>query len=456
MQRVPVSSLVSVPGATVTVAGFVQRVRSMKHMVFVVLRDRTGDVQVAHERVVGSSAGAPAGAATGVAAGVDVVGHDPLAAALEGLRPGSAVAVTGRVVVDPSIRRGGVEVVAQAVDVAGPALERIPIDPESAADLRMDHRWLDLRRPESLLVFEVQTAAEHAMRRYWIERGFLEIHTPKLMAAASESGAELFRLPYFGGEATLAQSPQFYKQMAIAAGFERVFEIGPVFRANPSFTSRHDTEFTSVDVEMAWTHSHEDVMRFEEEWLAFVLADLAVRFGDRVRAAFGAEIRVPELPFPRVTLAEAHTIAARETGRPPRLGEDLDPESERAVGAWARRERGHDFVFVTDWPAAIRPFYHMRSAADPATARGFDLLWKGVEVTSGAQREHRGDVLLAQVRERGIAEGPIEDYLRSFRHGCPPHGGFGFGLSRMLMVLLDRPHVREVTFLHRSPTRLRP
>lgn len=433
MQRIPMSQVSSRAGETVTVAGFVKSVRDQKRMQFVVVEDREGAVQVSHER-----------AGEG----------DALAAAISSVPLGSAVAVTGEVVADPRIRFGGVEIRARSIDVAGPAAAPSPIDAESAQDLRMDFRWIDLRRPESRLVFEVQTAAEHAMRTFLTARGFLEIHSPKLMAAASESGAELFKLPYFGGEATLAQSPQFYKQMAMAAGFERVFEIGPVFRANPSFTSRHDTEFTSVDVEVAWISSHDDVMRLEEEWLAFVIGEIAARFGARVRETFGAEIRVPELPFPRMTLAEAASALAGGPGV--REDGDLDPEGERRLAEIVRRERGHDFVFVTDYPAALRPFYHMRSAADPALTRSFDLLWKGVEVTSGAQREHRPERLVAQIREKGLAVEPLADYVEFFRYGCPPHGGYGFGLSRMLMVLLDRPNVREVTYLFRGPGRLRP
>jgi aspartyl/asparaginyl-tRNA synthetase len=431
MQRIPVSQVRPHAGRTVAIAGFVRAVRIQKRMQFVVVADRSGSVQISHAR-----------------RGDD----DALAATIAALTPGTAVAVTGEVVVDARIRAGGVELRAASID-AGTAAAPLPVDAASSPDLRLDHRWLDLRRPEQLLVFEVQTAAEHAMRRFWIERGFLEIHSPKLMAAASESGAELFRLPYFGGEATLAQSPQFYKQMAIAAGFERVFEIGPVFRANPSFTSRHDTEFTSVDVEVAWIESHEDVMRLEEEWLAFVLGEVAAQFGERVRETFGVEVCVPALPFPRVTLAEAHAllggVGVREDG-------DLEPEGERRLCETVRRERGHEFVFVTDYPAALRPFYHMRSEADPACAQGFDLLWNGVEVTSGAQREHRPERLLAHIRERGLDEGPLAGYVDFFRYGCPPHGGFGFGLSRMLMVMLGRPNVREVTFLPRGPNRLRP
>lgn len=432
MQRLPVSQVLSRAGSDVCVAGFVQSVRDQKRMQFLVIADRSGSVQVTHER-----------------SGAD----DALAAAIAALTPGTAVLVRGHAVADAKIRLGGIEVRARTVEPAGPAAEPSPIDADSSADLRMDHRFLDLRRPENRLVFEVQTAIEAAMRRFWSDRGFLEIHSPKLMAAASESGAEVFRLPYFGGEATLAQSPQFYKQMAMAAGFERVFEIGPVFRANPSFTSRHDTEFTSVDVEMAWIDSHEDVMRFEEEWLSFVLDEAARALGSRVRATLGVEIRAPTTPFPRMTLAEAHSALGGVGVRP---DGDLEPEGERRLGEIVRREHDHEFVFITGYPSALRPFYAMRAGDGSDLTRGFDLLWNGVEVTSGGQREHRPDRLLAQVREKGLAEGPLADYLAFFRHGCPPHGGFGLGLSRVLMVLLARQHVREVTYLHRSPSRLRP
>jgi aspartyl-tRNA synthetase len=435
MQRHSISEIRNHAGRVVTVAGFVQSVRHQKRMQFVVVADRSGVVQFTHERRGDS---------------------DALAATIAAIAPASAVAVTGEVVVDPKIRLGGVEIRAHAVDVAGPCESPVPIDATSSADLRMDWRFLDLRRPENALIFEIQTAAEHAMRRFWIERGFIEIHSPKLMAAASESGAELFTLPYFGRTATLAQSPQFYKQMAMAAGFERVFEIGPVFRANPSFTSRHDTEFTSVDVETAWIDSHEDVMRLEEEWLSFVIGELVDHFATRVHDAFGVRIRVPTVPFPRMTLAQAHAALASVGHATSRADGDLDPESERRLSQIVREERGHDFVFVTDYPAKIRPFYHMRSRTDPSLTRSFDLLWNGVEVTSGAQREHRPERLVAQIREKGLALEPLADYVAFFRHGCPPHGGYGFGLSRMLMVLLGLPNVREATFLHRGPARLRP
>jgi aspartyl-tRNA synthetase len=323
-------------------------------------------------------------------------------------------------------------------------------------DQRLDWRYLDLRRPDRRLMFEVQTTVEHAMREFWQRERFVEIHTPKLMGSASESGAELFRVDYFDRNAYLAQSPQFYKQMAMAAGFGRVFEIGPVFRANPSFTSRHDTEFTSVDMEIAWIDSHEDVMTLEEAWLAHVFAVVIAAHGPAIRDAFGNELTVPALPFPRMSLEQAKVLLRARGHEPPGAGHDLDPASERALSEAVKSEQGHEFVFVTDYPTALRPFYHMRHPEDPGLTRSFDLLWRGIEITTGAQREHRHERLLAQAREKGVETGPIEYYLDFFRYGAPPHGGLGFGLSRLLMQMLAQENVREVTFLYRGPHRLTP
>jgi len=313
-----------------------------------------------------------------------------------------------------------------------------------------------LRRPDRRLIFEVQTTAEAAMREFWHKEGFIEIHTPKLMSSASESGAELFKVEYFDGDAYLSQSPQFYKQMAMAAGFGKVFEIGPVFRANPSFTSRHDTEFTSVDVEISWIDSYEDVMSFEERWLAHVLAAVKLQHGEAIEETFGTELIVPTVPFPRVTLEDAKAMLRDAGHEPPGVGHDLDPPSERALSALIKEQNGHEFTFVTDYPTTVRPFYHMRHAEDQTLTRSFDLLWRGIELTTGAQREHRYEQLLAQAEDKKVDVGPIQYYLNFFRFGAPPHGGFGFGLTRLLMQMLGQENVREVTFLYRGPHRLAP
>jgi len=436
MERTLVRDLPQAVGRTVVVKGWVQTVRDQKRAQFVIVRDHTGLIQAYHEKDP----------------------NDPLTAAVSSLTVESAVEVTGKLVANEAVKLNGMEIVLEDLKVVSraPALPP-PISPDSSLDLRLDWRFLDLRRPAARLIFEVQTTAEHAMRQYWIDHGFLEIHSPKLMATASESGAELFRLDYFGGVAYLAQSPQYYKQMAMAAGFDRVFEIGPVFRANPSLTSRHDTEFTSVDMEMSWIDSEEDVMGFLEGWMRHVLSVVAAKHGEDILKHYGVEVTVPTVPFPRVTMAEARAILAkRGYTPPPESGEDLDPEGERQLHAHIKAETGHEFVFVTAYPVSVRPFYHMRNPEHPELTKSFDLLWKGLEITTGAQREHRYDILVEQAREKGLSLEPLRYYLDFFRFGCPPHGGFGFGLTRMLMALLGVRNVREVTYLHRGINRLTP
>jgi aspartyl-tRNA synthetase len=422
-------------GEQVTVRGWVNAVRDQKRMQFVIVRDETGLVQMVLAK------------------------EDPpseLNERVSTLAAETALSLTGTAVADERVKLGGLEVRLEAMKVDSAAEPELPIAPDSALDKRIDWRYLDLRHPERRLIFEVQTTVEHAMREYWRKEGFMELHSPKFMGSASESGAELFKVEYFDRQAYLAQSPQFYKQMAMAAGFGKVFEVGPVFRANPSFTSRHDTEFTSVDVEIAWIDSHEDVMDFEERWLAHVLAVVKDVHGEQIERTFGAQLTVPTLPFPRVSLAEAKEIL-RDLGHAvPGAGHDLDPPSERALSALIEETEGHEFTFVIDYPTTVRPFYHMRHAHDDTLTKSFDLLWRGLELTTGAQREHRYEQLMAQAYDKGVDPDPIQYYLDFFRFGAPPHGGFGFGLTRLLMQMLAQDNVREVTFLYRGPHRLEP
>jgi nondiscriminating aspartyl-tRNA synthetase len=433
--RTLISELREKVGERVRIRGWVQAVRDQKRMQFLVIRDETGLAQVVLPKEEEPS---------------------ELNEAVSALTVESAVTITGTAIADERVKLGGLEVRLEELEVDSLAEPELPIAPDSALDKRIDWRFLDLRRPDRRLIFEVQTTAEHAMREYWRRESFIELHTPKFMGSASESGAELFKVEYFDGVAYLAQSPQFYKQMAMAAGFGRVFEVGPVFRANPSFTSRHDTEFTSVDVEIAWIDSYEDVMAFEEAWLAHVLARVKETHGESIEATFDTEVVVPSVPFPRVTLEHAKELLREHGHEAPGPEDDLDPPSERALSAIVKEQHGHEFVFVTDYPTTVRPFYHMRHADRPNLTKSFDLLWRGIELTTGAQREHRYRQLLAQAEDKRVDVGPIEYYLNFFRFGAPPHGGFGFGLTRLLMQLLGQENVREVTFLYRGPHRLEP
>jgi aspartyl/asparaginyl-tRNA synthetase len=446
MIRTPIAGLrarlYDTAGETVTIAGWAQALRLQRAMQFVIVRDHTGTVQVTHRR----DASAPESKA--------------LEKLIDGLTAESAIRVTGRVVDNPVVSLGGLEIVPETVTVENLAAAPLPIDDRTGPEGRLDWRFLDVRRhPRARLVFEVQTTVERAMREFAYSHGCTEMHTPKLMGTASESGAEAFEVGYFGRPAYLAQSPQFYKQMAIAAGIDRVFEIGPVFRAEPSFTSRHATEFTGVDVELAWIDSVQDVMAFEERMLAHVLAAVAAAHGAAIKEHFGSEVVVPAVPFPRVTHAGALALSRTSRGDSPgdsTPGTDLDPAGERAVSADVLARTGHEFVFVTDYPASVRPFYHLRPAGQPQLTASFDLLWKGIEITTGAQREHRYEVLLAQAAEKGLSPEPMRSYLDCFAYGCPPHGGLGLGLGRLLMVLLGLGSLRDATFLFRGPNRLTP
>ncbi|MCX5555408.1 aspartate--tRNA(Asn) ligase [Streptomyces sp. NBC_00038] len=434
--RVLVSDLREHVGRTVSVSGWVNTLRLLSKVQFVVVRDHTGMVQVTHQR------------------GGD---SDAVEAALQGLTPESAVRVTGRVADNPIVKLHGLEIIPETVEALSRAETPLPIDEHTGLEHRLDWRFLDVRRrPAAQLLFAVQTTLEQGMREYAYGQGCTEMHTPKLMGTASESGAEVFELGYFGRSAYLAQSPQFFKQMAIAAGIDKVFEIGPVFRAEPSFTSRHATEFTGVDVELAWIDGVEDVMAFEERMLAHAIARVVDAHGEAILELLGVEVTAPTVPFPRITMAEAQQILRAQGWDPQGVKEDLDPEGERRIAAHIREQTGHEWVFVTHYPTSIRPFYHMRPPDSPGVTLSFDLLWKGLEVTTGAQREHRYDVLVKQAEEKGLRPEPMQDYLNCFRYGCPPHGGLGMGLGRVLMVLLGFDSIREATFLFRGPNRLTP
>src|ERR1700734_2048489 len=296
--RILVADLHRHVGQTVSIAGWAQTLRLQRAVQFVIVRDHTGAVQVTHRR-----------------------DGSVFEERLEGLSVESAVGVTGRVVPNPVVTLGGIELIPDEVTVESHPGAPLPIDVNTGPEGRLDWRFLDVRRrPAARLVFEVQTTVEQAMRAFAYAQGCTEMHTPKLMGTASESGAEVFEVGYFGRKAYLAQSPQFYKQAAIAAGIDRGFEVGPVFRAEPSFTARHATEFTGVDVELAWIDGVEDVMDFEERMLAHVLAEVAAAHGPAIKEQFGVDVVVPSLPFPRISMAEALQIAGQDdSGR-----DDLD------------------------------------------------------------------------------------------------------------------------------------
>ena len=415
-------------------------------MQFVVLRDESGAVQLVNGGVLREPD--PENPRSDILV--------PRTTTISELTHGTFITVTGELQHNERVKLGGVEIQIETIDVVAKALQDNPVADDSNIDVRLDWRFLDLRRPEQNLVFRIQTTLLHALRNVWVDRGFIEIQTPKLMASASESRAELFEVEYFEGKAFLAQSPQFFKQMAQAAGFGGIFEVGPAFRADHSFTSRHATEFTSVDTEMSWIDSHEDIMEFHEELMVAGLTAVKEKHGEEISKLFGVDIAVPERPFPRIPLAEAKEIVKERGYEVPRADADMDPEGERQIAAYVKEKYGHDFVFLTDYATSIRPFYHMRNAEDPSLTNSYDLLYSGTEISTGAQREHRIEVLEAQATELGMDLKELGFYLDFFRYGVPTHGGFGMGLNRVLMLMLQQSSIREVTYLFRGPNRLMP
>ena len=413
------------------IQGFVENFRNKRTMAFIVVKDITGKLQVTVEKEK----------------------HSEFAELLDKLTTHSVVSFEGEVVANEYVKMGGIEMLPDKMSVESFA-EALPIKDDSDIDCKMDYRWIDLRRDVNRLMLKIQTTLTAAMREFLVEKNFVEIHTPKLIAAASESGSDVFEVKYFDTKAYLAQSPQFYKQMAMAAGLERIFETGPVFRAEKSYTNKHATEFTGFDLEFSYIESFEDVMKMEEELLTYAIAKVKEAHGDKLLELFGEELTVPKLPFPRMKLSDVYRELEERYSYtvPDELKGDLTTEAERMTKQLARDMFDHEFLFITDYDAKERAFYHMRD--ENGVPQGYDLIWRGVEITTGAQREHRYDVLRAQAEEKGLAE-DVKFYLEFFKYGCPPHGGFGIGIDRLTMLFLGLS-IKEVQFLFRGPNRLTP
>jgi nondiscriminating aspartyl-tRNA synthetase len=422
MQRILSAELTSHIGARVTVAGWVHRRRLLKSVAFLIVRDVTGLTQV-------------------------VVAEPDLRAQVEALTEETVITVEGTVTANPSAP-GGVELTQATVRPLGEPAAPPPFDlyrPVLTASLPtlLDHAPLSLRHPTRANALRVSAAAAAGFREALDLRGFTEIHTPKIVGTATESGANVFALDYFGTPAYLAQSPQFYKQLMVGV-FERVYEVGPVFRAEPHDTTRHLAQYTSLDAELGFIADHREVMA--------VLRDVLATMMSRV-AGLSLDLALPEVPaqIPAVHFAEALTIAGAPADEP-----DLAPAHERAIGAWALREHGSDFVFVTGYPMAKRPFYTHPDPARPGYSNGFDLLFRGIELVTGGQRLHRHEDYVSALAARGESVEPYGAYVEAFRHGMPPHGGFAIGLERFVARVTGAANVREVTAFPRDLHRLTP
>ncbi|MBQ9264638.1 MAG: aspartate--tRNA(Asn) ligase [Clostridia bacterium] len=418
-------------GETNKIQGFVENLRNKRTMAFLVIRDHTGRIQVTIEKEK----------------------HPELAVIVDQLTVESVVTCVGPVVENSYVKLGGKEMLPEEMNILSIA-EPLPLTKDAAIDSRMDYRWVDLRSDKNTLIFKAQTELVGSMRQFCLDHSFMEIHTPKLIGAASESGSDVFELKYFDRKAYLSQSPQFYKQMAMAAGFDRIFEVGPVFRAEKSFTNKHATEFTGFDIEMSYIDSFRDVMAFEAELLQYALKNVKEKYGDQIKELYGLETVVPTLPFPEMKLADVYKELEERYGYTVDDSEknDLTTDAEHLCAKLSMDKFGHEFLFVTDYGPEKRAFYHMRD--ENGMPLGYDLIWRGTEITTGAQREHRYEQLRRQADEKGLGE-DVKFYMDFFRYGCPPHGGFGLGVDRLTMLLLGIS-IKEVMFLFRGPNRITP
>ena len=413
------------------ISGWADVIRDTKYMVFVILKDRSGSIQVS----------------------IDKEKDKEIVEKLSGILANSVLSFTGKMVKSEYVKQGGKELLPEVVEVLSSA-DAIPIDSSANIDTRLDYRWIDLRSEKNNLMFQVQTAFVTGMREFLIKEDFTEIHTPKLIGAASESGSDVFEVKYFDRKAYLAQSPQFYKQMAMASGIERIFEVAPAFRAENSNTNRHTTEFTSFDLEFSYIDSYEDVMDMEERLLVAGLEKVKEKYEDKIKELFGTEVIVPKRPFPRINLQDLYKELESRYGYniPEHDIGDMNAEAEKLTSKYAMEEFGHEFIFVTGFTKTKRAFYHMRKNDIP---EGYDLIWRGTEITTGAQREHRYEILKQQAEEKGLGR-DVEFYLEFFKYGCPPHGGFAIGVDRLTMLLLGLPSLKEEMFIFRGPSRLTP
>ena len=370
----------------------------------------------------------------------------------------STIKVTGILKKNEKVKMGGMELIPSKIEVTSISEAELPISitnkDASLIDTRMDNRFLDLRNDINGNIFRIQSEFVRGMRQYLYDNDFTEIHTPKIIGAASESGSDVFELSYFDTKAYLAQSPQFYKQMAMAAGFGKVFEVAPCFRAEKSYTNRHATEFTSFDVEFSYINSYEDVMDLEEDLIISGLTSVKEKYGNLIKEMYGVDVVVPTKPFPRIKLQDLYKKLQEKYNYqiPDHDVGDMNAETEKLTSRYAMEEFGHEFIFVTDFSKTKRAFYHMRKNDIP---QGYDLIWKGTEITTGAQREHRYDILCKQADEKGLGK-DVEFYKDFFKYGCPPHGGFALGVDRLTMLLLGLPSLKETMFLFRGPNRLNP
>lgn len=418
-------------GAEVSLAGWAHEIRDLGGVCFLVLRDRTGLAQVTLVKKMVDRA---------------------LFNMVRSLSRESVVSVRGIVKAEPKAPRG-FEIIPEEFKILSIAEVPLPLDTtgkvDCELDTRLDSRFMDIRRPCVLAAFEIESAVLRSIRDYFYSQGMTEVFTPKIVAAATEGGTDLFPISYFEREAFLNQSPQLYKQMLMAAGMDRVFEIGPIFRAEEHDTRRHLNEAISIDTEVS-LEDDKDVMNLLEGTVISAYKYVAENC-KRQLGVLGLELEIPRTPFRRITYTEALEMARNEGNVQMEWGDDLDTETERLLGTTIG-----EHYFLTDWPSSIKPYYTQPYEDDPKICKGFDLMHPRMELASGAQRVHDYNLLVDRIKEKGLDPAGFEFYLRAFRFGMPPHAGWGLGLSRLVMTMLNLENIRDAVIFPRDRMRLVP
>jgi aspartyl-tRNA synthetase len=425
-----------VPGKTVILSGWVTSIRDLGNLKFVVLRDREGEVQITGKKELTSK---------------------KVMKTMDSLNEEDVISVKGKVVKNKNAP-GGKEVLPLKIEIINKVKSPLPIAMtkkiKSGLDKRLEYRPLDLRKLENVAIFKIQAKITETMEEYLREKGFLQVFTPCIMGAASEGGADVFPVNYFDKAAFLRQDPQLHRELLIIAGFDKIFDLGPSWRAEPSHTPRHLCEHRGCAVELAFIKDESDVMKVEEELIVYTLKKVKKECKEELEL-LGKKVKIPKTPFPELRFPKIYEIL-KKLGKKIPFGEDYDRKSEVLLAEYVKKKYKSDFFFVNRFPSKTKPFYVMKVDEEPRWARSVDLIFKGLEQSSGGQREHRYKKIVQQIKEKGMNVEGMKWFTEFFKYGVPPMGGFCLGIERFTMQLLDLKNIREAVLFPRTPERLLP
>lgn len=432
MKKIFAKDLNNYIGDEIEFQGFIDSIRDLKKIQFIILRDSTGKIQVTLEKNEENKI---------------------LNEIISNLTIESTISVKGILKESLFVKLNGMELIPTNIEILSKA-SKLPIninDADVSRSVRHDFRFLDLRSEKNRKIFEIATTFENGLRKYCDSNGFIELHSPKISGKTAESGSEVFKLNYFGEEAVLSQSPQFYKQMAICSGFDKVFEIGPAFRAEKSNTNYHAAEINMCDLEIGWIEDINEIQQIEEEFLKTGFEEINKKYGNVITKDFGANLVNTDIFIPTINFYEAKEILKEKYNYVSDRTGDFDKKEELLLGKFALENYNSEFIFIQGFPFESRAFY--QQIDNYRNTKSYDLLFRGVEITTGALREYRKDRLIKQIIDKGIDIKELENYLELFEYGCPPHGGFGLGISRVLMKTLDIDNIMDTCFIYRGASK---